>query len=233
MTMAVRKSLHRRIICSVRAHARVNLAVICALNFALVLKMPDVGSNPTPASAWAAGPIKIPPGDLPARYPTHLFDRQQPRAHAATSIRRGILWANGPRIRPPGSRASLVGASWNLEKSRRSPGPPAGSIRGERATLSGGAAEMYRSRRKSAASGANGPRIRRPRSMASRVGSSGNIEKSRRPPDSVYARFLFAGDRFPGGAPGTCESRRKRGASGANDTGIRRPGSTANRVGST
>ena len=86
---------------------------------------------------------------------------------------------------------------------------------------------MYRSRRKRGAIGASGPRFRRPRSIASRVDSSRNIENSRRSPDSVYRRFLGAVGRFPGSATGMCESRTNRGAHGAHGPRIRMPGSMA------
>ena len=192
-------------------------------------------------------------------------------ANVRKSGKRGVVGANGPRIRRPRSMASRVCSSGNIEKSRRPPGPPSGIIPGERAGLIGGAPEMcpaarvgssgdlektrrspdppsgrilgararlrgasvmYRSRRKRGASGANGPRIRRPGSMVSRIEYSGDIEKSRRSPDSVYGCFLGARGRFPAGAPGMCERRRKRGASGANGPRIRRPGSMVSRLGS-
>ena len=45
--------------------------------------------------------------------------------------------ANGPRIRRPGSTASRIGSAGDLEKSRRSPGPPPRRILGAREKLSG------------------------------------------------------------------------------------------------
>ena len=138
--------------------------------------------------------------------------------------------ANGPRIRRSGSTANRIGSSGVIEKYRRSPDSVHGRFVGERSRFAAGAAAMYGSRRKRGASGANGPRIRRPGSMVSRLGFAGNIETSRRSPASVSGRILGARARLSGGASGMRESRRKRGASGANGPRIRRRGPTAIRV---
>ena len=92
-----------------------------------------------------------------------------------------------------------------------------------------GASEMYRSRRKRCASGGKSPRIRRRGSVASRMRYSQFIEKYRRSPGSVRECFLGARARFPIGAAELYESRRRRGAS---FPGIKRPGATADRIGS-
>ena len=116
--------------------------------------------------------------------------------------KRGARGANGPRITRPGSTVDRLGSSGDLEKSRRSPDSVSESILGAGAKLSGGASEMYESRRKRGASGANGPRIRRPGSTVNRLGSSGNLEKSRRSPDSESESIRGARERL-------CGARRK------------------------
>ena len=73
---------------------------------------------------------------------------------------------------------------------------------------------MYETRRNRCACGENGSRIRRPGSTVSRLGSSGNLEKSFLSTDSVSERILGAGARLSGGVSEMHESRRKRGASG-------------------
>ena len=146
--------------------------------------------------------------------------------------KRGASGAKGPRIRRPGSTVDRLGSSGNLEKSRRAQDSVSERILGGRKRLSGGASGMYESRRRRGASGANGPRVRRPGSTVNRLGSSGNLEKSRRSRDSVSERIPGARARLSGDASEMYESRRNRGASGADGPRIRRPGSTANRVGS-
>ena len=75
-----------------------------------------------------------------------------------------------------------------------------------------------------------------PENPAARINSqsirgAGNIGQRRRSPVSVAERILGAGARLIGGASGTHEGRRKRGASGANSPRIRRIGSTSVRLG--
>ena len=313
------------------------------------------GSNPTPSSAWAAGPIKIPPGDLVVWYPTHRVVRKQtpcacryvhserrnsgewPENQAgridgqstrllrklrgipaiagfgyrAQSRRKGESkrgrvrnvrksaktrreWGESPqnqatridgqsvRIfresretqeiagfgfpthsqRKGGIKRRRVGNVRNSAKPRRergewpknqatridgqsvraigksretcrSPDSVSGRILCERGRLSGGASEMYEIRRNRGASGANGansPRIRRPVSTANRLGSSGNLEKPFDRRIRFPGAFSVKGG-LSGCASGMYESRRKRGASGANGPRIRRPGSTASRLG--
>ena len=78
----------------------------------------------------------------------------------------------------------------------------------------------------------NVPRIRRPGSTGDRVGSPGNLEKSGRSPDSAAAHIRRVWARLYGGASGTQERRRKRGAIWANGPRIWWVGSEVNHIGS-
>ena len=91
---------------------------------------------------------------------------------------------------------------------------------------------MYESRRKRGVSGRNAPRIRRPGSTAGLSGSSGNLERPRRPSDSAPGRILGARARLRGGVSETYEIQRKSGPGGAKGTRIRRPGLTVGWSGS-
>ena len=106
-----------------------------------------------------------------ARGPHKLRPTKPPQPLVETRRQRGE-W---PGIRRSGSMASRIGFPGNLAKSWRSPDSPPGRIIGERARLGGGSPEVYRSRRKRRAGGADGPRIGRP--------GSAHREISRNPGD--------------------------------------------------
>ena len=99
------------------------------------------------------------------------------RARVRNALKRGAIGANVPETRRPGSTASRLGSSGNIEKSIRSPSSPRGRFIGEMAGFPWGAFEMYESRLKRAPSVGNGPNIRRRGSMVNRIGFSENIEQ--------------------------------------------------------
>ena len=152
MTMAVRKSLLRRVIRSVRAR---KFTENSRAKFLLTLKMPAVGANHA-VERMGRG--------LRYRHAIWSFGIQRissrgnkRRAHAATSIRHIILWANETSIRRAGSTGSRIRSSGNLEKCRRSPGPPSGSILDERARSIGARRKCTEVGAKEAILGRTGP----------------------------------------------------------------------------